>query len=667
MANLFIPNCKEEFLWREWMYFVIFIIGVEVIKLLNERQQRIIMILEDNKNWMTGRELSEFLNVSDRTIRSDIECINRYHNDILIESNVRNGYRLNVEVSSNLNIHSENIIPQTSFERCFYIIHELLFKKNGLNLIYVMDKVFVSNSSMENDLKQIKKMLEPYPILKLVRRKNYIYLEGDEENKRKLYIYLLVKKTKGNLLNLDILAALFTDFDLLGVKELLERTCNEYNYRAREMELPVLMTYIGVAIERLLCNNYIQTDRRNENIINSIEFVIAQEFFEEVSRKLHIELVENEITYLALILRGKMEDDGDDRTLSLNSDYTVNQLVSDILQDIYIQFDVDLREDEDLKEGLSTHIQLLLERKKKNIHISNLYLDELKYKYPLFFEMAIRVGEFIQHKLNVTIDENDISFIEQHLGGALERMDFKNKYRVIMINPNKQALSSLCVKRLGRIFHERMIIIECINYFEEKKVLKINPDLILTTLPLKHNLNILTVQISIFVNSEDENLIFQTLNFLDNNRLKEKFIASIKTMMEPCFFYIDLDLDTPKKVLNFMSDELYHAGLVEQSFKDAVLKREELSPTSFIYSFAVPHPLNAQSKESKISVALLKKPIQWGEFQVKLILLLAIREEEQKILRTFFDWLSNIVSDSKKLSSLMKVKSYDEFINHIIE
>ncbi|MPN23686.1 hypothetical protein SDC9_171079 [bioreactor metagenome] len=75
----------------------------------------------------------------------------------------------------------------------------------------------------------------------------------------------------------------------------------------------------------------------------------------------------------------------------------------------------------------------------------------------------------------------------------------------------------------------------------------------------------------------------------------------------------------------------------------------------------------AVSKESKISVAVLKKPIQWGEFQVKLVLLLSIQEEKQKMLRTFFDWLSNIVSDSKRLSSLMKAKSYDEFINFIIE
>ncbi|MFA6940556.1 MAG: BglG family transcription antiterminator [Clostridiaceae bacterium] len=635
--------------------------------MLNERQEKIITLLKDNKNWMTGKQLSEFLNVSGRTIRSDIAYINLYQDDILIESNIRNGYHLNGEVSSNLNIHSQNVIPQTSFQRCFYIIHELLFKKNELSLIYVMDKVFISDSSMENDLKEIKKILVPYTTLKLIRCKNHISLEGNEENKRELYVNLLVKKIKGNFLNLDLLAGLFPNFDLLIVKELLERIFKKYNYCMREMELPVIMAYIGTAIERMLCYNYMQIYEINEIVSSSIEFSIAREFYENVSEKLHIEIKKDEITFLALILLGKTQTDDKDRVLLLNLDYTVNQLVSDILLDIYTEFDVDLREDEDLKKGLSTHIQLLLERKKNNIHISNLYLDELKYKYPFFFEMAIRVGKLIEDKLNVTIDENDISFIEQHLGGALERMNSKNKYRVIMINPNNQALSSLCIKKIESIFHERIKISQSINYFEKKEVLKINPDLILTTLPLEHNLNILTVQISIFVNSEDEIKIFKALNLLDSNRLRKKFITSFRTMMEPGFFYFDLDLDTPKEVLNFMSDQLYNAGLVEEEFKKSVLKREELSPTSFIYSFAIPHPLTAISKESKISVAILKKPMQWGEFQVKLVLLLAIQKDNQKIIRAFFDWLSNIISDSKKLSSLMKTKSYDEFINNIIE
>ena len=44
---------------------------------LNKRQEKIIMMMNDSNDWITGKELSKLLNVSDRTIRSDIDSINR--------------------------------------------------------------------------------------------------------------------------------------------------------------------------------------------------------------------------------------------------------------------------------------------------------------------------------------------------------------------------------------------------------------------------------------------------------------------------------------------------------------------------------------------------------------------------------------------------------------
>ena len=190
---------------------------------LNKRQERIIAMMNDANEWITGKELSKLLNVSDRTIRSDMDAINRYYDENLIESNLRYGYHLNTEVFRTLDIELAEPIPQTPHERCVYIIQELLFEKNELNITSLQDKVFVSEYSIDNDIKRIKKMIEPYPQLKLVRSKNFIHLEGAEESKRKLYKDLLAEETQGNFLNLNNLAALYKDFDLLLIKDILEQ------------------------------------------------------------------------------------------------------------------------------------------------------------------------------------------------------------------------------------------------------------------------------------------------------------------------------------------------------------------------------------------------------------------------------------------------------------
>ena len=88
--------------------------------MLNKRQEKIILLLDDSKSWITGKEISRLMNVSDRTIRSDIDTINRYYDKTLIESNLRSGYRINQEVLVTLPIELNTVIPQTPEERYLY-------------------------------------------------------------------------------------------------------------------------------------------------------------------------------------------------------------------------------------------------------------------------------------------------------------------------------------------------------------------------------------------------------------------------------------------------------------------------------------------------------------------------------------------------------------------
>ena len=62
--------------------------------MLNKRQNQIIDILNNDNNWITGKELAKLLNVSDRTIRSDIDVINKFYDCLLIKSNKRLGYQI---------------------------------------------------------------------------------------------------------------------------------------------------------------------------------------------------------------------------------------------------------------------------------------------------------------------------------------------------------------------------------------------------------------------------------------------------------------------------------------------------------------------------------------------------------------------------------------------
>ena len=62
--------------------------------MLNNRQERLLELLMEKQDWMTSRQLARLLNVTDRTIRSDVDAVNKQPGSMGIESNVRRGYRV---------------------------------------------------------------------------------------------------------------------------------------------------------------------------------------------------------------------------------------------------------------------------------------------------------------------------------------------------------------------------------------------------------------------------------------------------------------------------------------------------------------------------------------------------------------------------------------------
>ena len=154
---------------------------------MSTRKDKLLVLLESNGSWITGKELAQMLNVSDRTIRSDIEAINRENEDTLIESNIRKGYRLNLEHYNKIKVSQQQDIPQTSKERCNYILQKLLVKKQEINITNLLSEIYISEYSLDNDLKRLKEIIAPYDDLSLVKTKNHLCLVGSEKSKRNLY------------------------------------------------------------------------------------------------------------------------------------------------------------------------------------------------------------------------------------------------------------------------------------------------------------------------------------------------------------------------------------------------------------------------------------------------------------------------------------------------
>ncbi|WP_270457804.1 BglG family transcription antiterminator [Faecalimonas umbilicata] len=631
--------------------------------MLTKRQNMIMTIMNNQKDWIVGKDLAKLLNVSDRTIRNDIAAINEFYADTMIESNIRKGYRIQGEKVKRFTEETKKEIPETGEERRWLILKTLV-EHNQVNIYQLADQMCISEFSLENDMNKIRKLLDNYQGLKVIRQSNMLQLSGEEREKRHLYEELISYKISGNLWNLNKVAENFMRFDLLKVKELLKDIFEEFHYQMNEVRIPTLLIHVGVILERNFACHFLKEDEEQQGKYGREEYEISRHFFEKIGARLSLQVREAEICDFAIYLEhGKRKGYCEEEQLQgLASD-----LVQHIIVEIREHFDIDFSEDCEFRLGLEVHTVSLLKRHYANVEIDHTCLEEVKRKYPLIFEMGVWVCKIMEEHLNIIISENEISFIALHLGSAYERANLRRKYRCLLICPHNQTVKDLCIQKIVNRFQDRMEIVGCMSYFEESLIREKNLDLILTTQPVAHALDIETTEISMFFAHTDEAAVFQTLNRLDQIRYRNNFQFFILNLIREEFFTANMAVEEPEKIISDMCDKLYARGYVKENFKEGVLKRERLSPTSFFHGFAIPHNMSHQETiHSAISTAILKQPVQWGSYEVRFVLLLAITEENRNFLKIFFDWLDDIVSNPEKFARLLEVQDYQSFVNTLL-
>ncbi|MDO5407611.1 MAG: PRD domain-containing protein, partial [Eubacteriales bacterium] len=562
---------------------------------------------------------------------------------------------------------SSGEIPQTPGARCIYMIQRMLFETRELNLTEVQNQIYISDYSIQNDLKRIRRMIEPYPGLELVRSRECISLKGDEIVKRKFYRDLLVAEVQENFLNLDRLAHLYKDFDLIEVKDIFVEVLEEYDYSIHEAMFSMLIIHAGTSIERMNACHYIQMKETQQGLEDTIEYQISKTFFERISRRLHIKVQDGEVGMFALVIMGRRASNyASDHVKFGDRWLNTGKLVQGALERLKKLFGVDFGSDEDLVAGLKMHLHGLVERAKNNVVMEDIFLEEIKQRYPLVFDMGVYVVGYLEEVLEISIADMESGFIALHLGAASERMNAASRYRAVMILPHNQAFSDMCEKKILDMFRDRMEIVKKLYYFEEEKVRQFQPDLLLTTVPFQHHLEIPTVNISLFVDPETESGILQALNRLDKKRFQMEFASHIGHLIRKEHYYRQLDAKTPEEVISVLCGGMEQEGIIDENYREIVLKREKMTPTSFANALAIPHAFRAYATKSTIAVAQLKNPVPWGVFEVRLVMLFAINEGDQRMIKIFFDWISDIIGSPERLGQLMADASYEEFVERIL-
>ncbi len=622
---------------------------------------KLIRILSDYTEFVTASSLAANMDVSTRSIKSYIQEINSFYPDAIESS--REGYRIDKQAARRILEESGTHIPQSSQERIVYIINSLIKSDTSVNTYDLCDEMYVSYSTIKNDLQAVKSRLRKYD-LQLNNNHDNLTVSGLEKNKRRLLSSILYDESNVNFVNLETIQNIFPEIEIELIKDSLLEIFDRFHYFVNDYSLINLVLHITIAIDRIRNRNVNTEDIHDMPPISSHEYELARNIARKIEEDFQIEYNQAEVYELALLLISRATAiDYQSITVSNLGDFITPEclaLVKELISDVNSFYYIDLTEPEFLIR-FALHIRNLLQRSKNNYFSRNPLTEEIKTSCPLIYDVSVCLSSIIKERTGISINDDEIAYIAFHLGSTLEaQKNLSEKVTAAPYCPSYYDTNVKLTDTINRHFSSELLIT---NIFTEERELEKagKSDLVLSTVPLNSVIQLPLLQISPFFTEKDVQSLRRQLTEIKTNKRRKQFREYLEYLIVPEFFERRDDLTDYDQVVRHMVGKMVSMGYVDEDFEQDIRAREQLSATAF-QDFAIPHAMKMRAHKTGINVLISDTPVRWGDKQVRIVLMLCFNRDERFIFNEIFEPLTMVLSSRENVKRLVTAGDYQEFI-----
>ena len=583
---------------------------------MNTRALSIIKILLNSVEPVSSLALSQEIGCSTKTIQNEIKEVNKELKNCEIVSIRGIGYKIEGNLDD-IDIKNSDLYD---YDRVEYIIKKIInissTDKDTIKLEDLADSMYVSLSTVKNDLKEVKKILNEYNLKISSKHKQGICIEASEEDIIKFIINYSNKVDNSlsikDFLNNNIIENLFS------IKKILLDTLSYENMILTDNEFKNIVNYISIYLSR---NNTNQSD-----------------FIKEYIKK----------------YKSKKE-----KPISEDEKLLIRKAIKEFCRDLNIATSINLSHDKIFEECLFNHICHLYKRADLGINQYEITAGEIKLKYPFPFELGKIAKKTIEKNLNMEISEDEVENIALHIGGALERIDKRDEkkvYKTIIVCTSGVGTSMLIKSKLENIFKGKLEIIKVIPSYLIDYINVLDIDFVISTVE---------------VNLENVNVIKVSPMLTDKEiKLIEKYIETenvyidldIQNLFSSELFFKDIKAETRSQVIDIMSKKLVEKGYIDDTMRQSYFERETIATTEIGNMVAIPHGAKGEVYENKVAIGILKEPISWEVGKVRLVIMLALDKEKILDYEEVFSKIYKRVDSIAKVISICENKSYEKFI-----
>lgn len=492
--------------------------------MLNNRRRHIIQYLAEMKGLISIQELAKLFEVSERTIRYDLENISYFlaqHGFDLEHHHGKGEYQLHAkpsEISRLLPLIKDvNNISyiHSAIERQLMVIHYLIIKSRTVTLQELANQLMTSKGTIIQDLEKVEMWLTPFKI-KLIRTKKGYILEGSEKEKRQAILSVI--RWFGHLWeDMDPLVQMdwshLSHANLNTMKRIV-RTNMKQHFHVDDYSFAQVYHLLSLQIQRNRQEYTLSAWEigKDQKEISSLDLFVRQ-LFQEVEEEMNISFSETEKEYCKQHILAFCLD-----IIPDYSHYFCQQSLNVFLKKVFLRLGIsqvpvdtfEIARKEWEKLSWQAHYDLLL---------STPLAEKLKENYGFLIYHVLESLSDMKDEVYTQVSLDQLFPIIMYIASIFENQLSQTKnVKAAIICPNGYISSHLLAARIKNKFPQIGIYGPySISDFEEHKE-ELNIDFICSTVSLKtHDIPVLVV--SPFLEEQEVDKIQHLLHKLEQEKL----------------------------------------------------------------------------------------------------------------------------------------------------
>lgn len=632
---------------------------------MNKRSREILSQLITKTEYsqtISIQDLAEMFKVSSRTIRYDIEQINDYLKENHLQP-LNLGKQGVINTQADITKARESLSEEGFYsfklsreERVCFSAVMMICSDDYITLSEIADQLFVSRSTIIQDLEHIKSFFRERHLYVLSHSNKGLLLEGREIDKRNLLIDMI--QSENSIFKVEPIFQHLTQclsknlkIDLEDIS-MIEKIINEaehiYGRFLTDQSFVQLRNYFQLSLYRLRKAHYVEYgDDKNS------KWDMAKGMIDQIQQFIVKEIPDTEIYYVASVLNRMKYIK---KTTSNKEIVKMQVITRNFIEKISKDIHRNLQGDYIFYENLINHLESTFSTLGDRFAINSV-VDEVLQRYPEVKQATERNVYVFEEYVGRKLSEEEIAYIVVHICAAIERNKNETvRYSVVLVCNGGIGTSQLLLARLEKFFH--LDVIDIIPAHDIENVNMDDVDAVISTISLEGK-GIEYIQVDPLLTDEDcirvgEKLSKihpkvsekETISEENQDSLKsletikdileedeeEIAIGKIKSVIESFFqkkeettlsdllpaqaIQIGVECSDWKGAIEASAKYLLKNGAINENYIKAMIKNVMENGPYIVVApgFALPHEaLNAGASKVGMSLIRLKTPVPFGK------------------------------------------------------